>query len=143
MKSKIIAKAKKDKLDLETKDQWMSFEKEELEAFKNRMKEGGSDPNNFDFSDPAPKGEKQPDLTPEIIVAVFEYAKGLVLNELTKTIPTSITKPPIKAGHKDINRSLTDRGKAPIYDDKDETHHDKEKEDKEVDKEHDTIKDDI
>jgi hypothetical protein len=33
------------------------------------------------------------------------------------------SKPEIKGGHKDANRSLEDKGKEPIYKDEDETKH--------------------
>ena len=44
--------------------------------------------------------------------------------------PIAQLKPPISGGHKDANRSLVDKGKEPIYEDKDEEHHKGKEQDK-------------
>jgi len=52
MKGKIYAKIKTEKMDVESKNLWTSFDDELMADFRKRMKEGGSDPDNYNFTDP-------------------------------------------------------------------------------------------
>jgi hypothetical protein len=87
MKGKIIAKVKPEKLDMETKDQWVSYDGETMEQFRDRMKEGGSDPNNFNFTDPIENNQNTQEYVPLVDVpksvnldlSIIYYARELGL----------------------------------------------------------------
>lgn len=86
MKGKIIAKIKDEKMDIESKDQWMSYENESLDDFKNRMKEGGSDPNNYNFTDPIDEEPKKSTVYAPIIHMIDSIKDDLMIAFFAKEL---------------------------------------------------------
>lgn len=90
MKGKIIAKVKPDKLDVEKTDQWMSYDGELMKDFRARMSEGGSNGDNYDYTDPIhePVTSAEPatpyagDILIDLSIAYFAKQLGLLDSEL-------------------------------------------------------------
>ena len=116
MKGKIFAKVKTEKMDIESKDLWTSFDDELMEDFRTRMSEGGSDPDNYNFTDPIVGGiEVEADDTP----LDKNTCKNFVHNPDAKfpcenkcSDPTNLS---LRCGYTDA----TDSKQCPLYSDSD------------------------
>ena len=86
------------------------------------------DPRNTRFSIKLPNGSPSKVTEAKQVVAGVEKDKENSSNTVEdKENPSaSESKPVIKSGHKDASRSLVDKGQKPTYEDKDETHHEKD-----------------